>query len=178
MLSIIGIFLVFACVLAGFLMENGKIGVLLQPSELLIIAGAASGTILTANPIYILKRIVAKLPGVWKPSAFPKQRYIDTLKMLYDLLSKSRKGGSIAIESDVEEPEKSEIFSRYPEFINNHHARNFVCDTLRMAITGGVSPFDLDQMMDLDIEVHQRTEHQPVQALTTVAESERSPARK
>ena len=171
MLSIIGIFIVFACVLAGFLMENGKLGVLLQPAELLIIAGAASGTILTANPVHILKQIATRLSGVWKRSNFPKQRYIDTLKMLYDLLTKSRKGGATAIESDVEEPEQSPIFSRYADFLDNHHARNFVCDTLRMAITGGVSPYDLDQMMDLDLEVHQRSENQPVLALTTVADA-------
>lgn len=171
MLSIIGIFLVFACIVAGFLMENGKLGVLLQPAELLIIAGAASGTVLAANPLHILKSILARLSGVWRKAEFPKQSYIETLKMLFDLLAKSRKGGAIAIENDIEEPEKSAIFSRYPQFMGNHHARNFVCDTLRMAITGGVNPFDLEQMMDLDIEVHQRSSHQPVQALTTVADA-------
>lgn len=171
MLSILGIFLVFACVIAGFLMEKGKIGVLLQPAELLIIAGAASGTILTANPVYILKRIAARLMNVWKGSEYSKQRYVDTLKMLYDLLARSRKEGAIAIENDVEEPEKSAIFSRYPEFLDNHHARSFVCDTLRMAISGGVSALDLDQMMELDIDVHHHSAHQPIQALTTVADA-------
>lgn len=171
MVSILGILLVIACVLAGFLMEKGKIGVLMQPAELIIIAGAALGTILAANPIHTLKRILEQLVGVIKGSDFPKKRYVDTLKMLFDLLAKSRKEGAIAIEGDVETPAKSPIFSRYPDFLKSHHALNFVCDTLRMAISGGLTPHDIDQMMDLDIEVHGKSAHQSIQALTTVADA-------
>jgi chemotaxis protein MotA len=113
MTSIGGILLVFACV-SWLLMEKGKIAVLLQPAELLIIGGAAIGTVLTANPMHILKKIVSGLMGVIKGSPFPKQRYLDTLKMMFDLFAKSRKEGAIAIEGDIEDPEKSPIFSRYP----------------------------------------------------------------
>jgi chemotaxis protein MotA len=91
--------------------------------------------------------------------------------MMFDLFAKSRKEGAIAIESDVEDPEKSPIFSRYPGFLVDHHARDFVCDTMRMAITGGVNPFDVDQMMDLDMEVHHHSANQPNQALNTVADA-------
>lgn len=171
MLSIFGILMVFACVLAGFLMEKGKIAVLVQPAELLIIAGAAIGTILTANPLHILKKIGSRVAGVLKGSGFSKQRYIDTLKMLYDLLARARKEGAISIENDVENPEKSAVFSRYPAFVRDKHARDFVCDTLRMAITGGVSAHDVDQMMELDMEVHHESANQPIQALTTVADA-------
>lgn len=171
MLSILGIIMVFACVLAGFLMEKGKIAVLVQPAELLIIAGAATGTILTANPVHILKKIGSRVAGVLKGTPFSKQRYIDTLKMLYDLLARARKEGAIAIENDVENPEKSTVFSRYPAFVKDKHARDFVCDTLRMAITGGVSAHDVDQMMELDMEVHHESSNQPINALTTVADA-------
>ncbi|MGA2671899.1 MAG: flagellar motor stator protein MotA [Terracidiphilus sp.] len=171
MFSIAGILLVFACVIAGFLMEKGHITLLIQPAELLIIGGAAMGTLLTANPTHILKRIVAGLVGILKGSPFPKKRYVDTLKMLFDLLARSRKEGAIAIEADIEEPEQSPIFSRYPVFLKDHHARDFVCDTMRMAITGGVSAFDVDQMMELDMEVHHLSATQPSQALTTVADA-------
>jgi chemotaxis protein MotA len=147
MTSIGGILLVFACVIVGYLMEKGKIGVLLQPAELLIIGGAAIGTVLTANPIHILKKIASGLLGVFKGSPFPKKRYVATLKMMFDLLAKSRKEGAIAIEGDIENPSQSQIFSRYPVFLSDHHAQGFVCDTMRMAITGGVSAFDVDQMM-------------------------------
>ena len=171
MFSIGGILLVFGCVIAGYLMEKGKIGVLLQPAELIIILGAAIGTVLTANPIHILKKIVAGLMGVLKGSPFPKQRYVDTLKMMFDLLAKSRKEGAIAIEGEVEDPDKSPIFSRYPVFLKDHHARDFVCDTMRMAITGGVGAFDVDQMMELDMEVHHLTANQPSQALNSMADA-------
>jgi chemotaxis protein MotA len=171
MFSIVGILLVFACVIGGFLMEKGKLGVLVQPAELVTIGGAAIGTVLAANPMHILKKIVGGLMSVIKGSPFTKQRYVDTLKMLFDLFAKSRKEGAIAIESDVEEPEKSPIFSRYPVFLGDHHARDFVCDTMRMAITGGVSPFDVDQMMELDMDSHHHSESQPNQALTSVADA-------
>ena len=117
MLSIGGILIVFACVIAGFLMEKGKIAVLIQPAELLIIGGAAVGTLLTANPVRILKKILAGMTGVLKGSPFQKKRYLETLKMLFDLLAKSRKEGAIAIEGDIEEPDKSPILSRYPMFL-------------------------------------------------------------
>jgi chemotaxis protein MotA len=171
MFSIGGILLVFACVIAGYLMEKGKIAVLLQPAELLIIGGAAIGTVLTANPVRILKKIVAGLMDVVKGSPFPKKRYIETLKMMFDLLAKSRKEGAIAIEGDIEDPEKSPILSRYPNFLNDHHARDFVCDTMRMAITGGVSAFDVDQMMELDMDVHHHSSNQPSEALTSMADA-------
>jgi chemotaxis protein MotA len=171
MFSIVGILLVFACVIGGFLMEKGKLGVLVQPAELVTIGGAAIGTVLAANPMHILKKIVGGLMSVIKGSPFTKQRYVDTLKMLFDLFAKSRKEGAIAIESDVEEPDKSPIFSRYPVFLGDHHARDFVCDTMRMAITGGVNPFDVDQMMELDMDSHHHSESQPNQALTSVADA-------
>ena len=171
MSSIGGIFLVFACVVAGYLMEKGKIAVLLQPAELIIIGGAAIGTVLAANPLHIIKKIIVGLVTVIKGSPFPKNRYVDTLKMMFDLLAKSRKEGVIAIESDIEDPAKSPIFSRYSKFIQDAHARDFVCDTMRMAITGGVSAFDVDQMMELDMDVHHHSATQPSVALTSMADA-------
>src|SRR5260370_40940974 len=168
MFSIFVILIVFGCVLAGYLMENGKIAVLMQPAELLIVVGAAIGTVLTANPMHILKKIVAGLIGVIKGSPFPKKRYIDTLKMMFDLFSKCRKDGAVAIEGDVEQPDKSPTFSSYPAFLKDHHARDFVCDTMRMVITGGVSSFDVDQMMELDMEGHHNSANQPNQAFSTI----------
>jgi chemotaxis protein MotA len=171
MFAIIGIVLVFVSVVGGFLMEKGHIQVLLQPAELLIIAGAASGTLLAANPSHILKEIASGLAGVLKGSPFGKERYLNTLKMMYQFLNKVRKEGLLSVEMDVEQPENSTIFQNYPEFLADHHARDFVCDTLRMAITGGVEPFDMDQMMELDMEVHDHEATQPVNSLSTVADA-------
>jgi len=152
-------------------MEKGHMEVLLQPAELLIIAGAATGTLLVANPLHIIKAIAAGLLGVLKGSPFTKARYLTTLKMMYQFLNKVRKEGLLSVEMDVEKPKESSIFKNYPEFLNDHHAKNFVCDTLRTAITGGVEPFDMDQMMELDMEVHHHAATQPVDALTTVADA-------
>jgi chemotaxis protein MotA len=171
MFAIIGILLVFVSVIGGFLMEKGHIEVLLQPAELLIIAGAATGTLLTANPAHILKEIVRGLKEVIGGSKFGKQRYLNTLRMMYQFLNKVRKEGLLSVEMDVEQPDKSSIFKDYPDFLNDHHARDFVCDTLRMAITGGVEPFDMDQMMELDMEVSHHEATQPVSALSTVADA-------
>lgn len=171
MFSIIGIVLVFVCVITGYLMEKGKLGVLVQPAELVTIGGAAIGTVLAANPMHILKKLVSGVMSVVKGSPFTKQRYLETLKMLFDLFSKSRKEGAIAIEADVEDPGKSPIFSRYPNFLADHHVRDFVCDTMRMAITGGVTAFDTDQMMELDMDVHHHTAAMPSAAITSMADA-------
>jgi chemotaxis protein MotA len=170
MFVIIGILVVFGAVLGGYLMEHGHIRVLLQPAELLIIGGAASGTVLIANPLHILKQIAAGIGGVFGSSKFSKQRYLDTLKMTYDLLNKARRDGLMSLEGDVEEPEKSAIFSKYPEFLKAHEIRNYFCDTMRMAISG-VEAFELDQLLDLDLEVHHITASQPIASLTTTADS-------
>jgi chemotaxis protein MotA len=171
MFAIIGIVVVFGSVIGGFLMEKGHMAVLIQPAELLILGGAAVGTLLVANPIHIIKAIVAALLGILKGSPFGKARYLSTLKMMYQFLNKVRKEGLLSVEMDVEKPEESLIFKEYPEFLADHHARDFVCDTLRMAITGGVDPFDMDQMMELDMEVHHTEASQPISSLTTVADA-------
>ncbi len=171
MFAIIGILVVFGAVIGGFLMEKGHIAVLIQPAELLILGGAAVGTLLVANPIHIIKAITAALLGILKGSPFNKARYLCTLKMMYQFLNKVRKEGLLSVEMDVEKPSESSIFKNYPEFLGDHHARDYVCDTLRMAITGGVDPFDMDQMMELDMEVHHHEATQPIASLTTVADA-------
>jgi chemotaxis protein MotA len=171
MFAIIGIVLVFAAVIGGFLMEKGHMLVLVQPAELLIIAGAATGTLLVANPLHIIKGVASGLAGVVKGSPFSKERYLSTLKMMYQFLNKVRKEGLLCVEMDVEKPKESSIFKNYPEFLKDHHAVDFLCDTLRTAITGGVEPFDMDQMMELDMEVHHNAAMQPIDALSSVADA-------
>jgi chemotaxis protein MotA len=171
MFAIIGIVVVIGAIIGGYLMEHGRIGVLLQPAELLIIGGAAAGTLLIANPLPIVIRIFKGFTGIVKGSPYTKEFYVETLKMMNDLFMTARKHGMGRLESDVEEPEKSQVLSKYPRFLANHHAVTFVCDTLRMAISGGVPAFDLDQMMEADMEVHHQEASQPIAALSTVADS-------
>jgi chemotaxis protein MotA len=170
MFAIIGILVVFGAVLGGYLMEHGNVRVLLQPAELLIIGGAAAGTVLIANPLHILKQIAGGIAGVFSGSKFTKQRYLDSLKMVYELLNKARREGLMALENDVEQPDKSPILSKYPNFVKDHHTLAYFCDTMRMAISG-VEAFDLDQLLDLDLEVHHHEASQPVASLSTAADS-------
>jgi chemotaxis protein MotA len=171
MFAIVGIAVVLGAIVAGNLMEKGNLMVLVQPAELIIIGGAALGTLLIANPIHIIKSIFGNLLGILKPSPFGKKRYTETLKMMFEFLNKVRKEGLLSVEMDVEKPKESVIFKKYPEFIKDHHVMDFVCDTLRMAITGGVEPFDMDQMMELDMEVHHHETNAPIAALSTVADA-------
>jgi len=152
-------------------MEHGNLRVLLQPAELVIIGGAAAGTVLVANPLHILKSIVRGLIGTLKGSPYTQARYLETLKMLNDLFTYGRRSGLAKLETDVEEPAKSQVFNKYPVFLADHHALAFLCDTLRVAVSAGANPHDLDQLMELDMEVHHHESGKPAAALTTMADS-------
>jgi len=171
MFSIIGIVVVFGAVVAGYLMEHGNLRVLMQPAELIIILGAAIGTVLVANPLHILTKIGSGIGGAFGGSPFHKQRYLNSLKMMYELFTRARKEGLMSLEADSDAPDQSQVFSKYPKFLKDHHALNFVCDSLRMAASGGIEPFDADQMMELDMDVRHHEAPQPVAALSTMADS-------
>lgn len=171
MFSIIGIVVVIGAIVGGYLFEHGKLGVLVQPGELIIIGGAAIGTLLIANPLPVIMKLIKLMLGILGGNKFTKDRYLDTLKMMNDLFSRGRKGGISSLEPDIEAPDKSEVFKKYPTVLADHHVLHFICDTLRMAMTGTVSHFDLDQMIELDLEVHHKEVSTPVSALTTVADA-------
>jgi chemotaxis protein MotA len=171
MFAIIGILVVLGAVMGGYLMEHGQIAVLMQPAELVIIAGAALGTLLIANPLSTLTRIFKGVIQVLKGSPYTKAFYLDTLKMLNELFTRARKEGMPRLEEDIEDPHKSTVFKKYPKFLANHHVVDFMCDTLRMAIGGGIATFDLDQMMEMDMDVHHQGATQTVSALSTVADA-------
>lgn len=171
MLAIVGILVVIGAVIGGYLMEHGHLAVLVQPAELVIIGGAGIGTLLIANPIHTLKKMFKGMLALVGKSKYGKPYYVQTLKMLNELFVSAKKNGVARLEADIEDPDKSPIFSQYPAFLKDHHAVHFLCDTIRMHLTGGVSPFDLDQMMELDMDVHHEESAEPVTALQTVADS-------
>jgi chemotaxis protein MotA len=129
------------------------------------------GTVLVGNPPYILKQLLGGVMGAFGASKFSQKLYLDTLKMLYDLFNLARRSGLAAIEADIEDPSKSKVFTAYPAIVKDHHVRDFICDTLRTASAGTVEPFDIDQMMELDMEVHHHGLSQPVNAINTMADS-------
>jgi chemotaxis protein MotA len=171
MFAIIGMLVVLLAVFGGFLMEHGPIRVLIQPAELLIIGGAAIGTLLVANPLHTLKGVVGSLTMVLGGSKFTKQRYLESLKMLFELFAKARKQGMVAVEKDIEAPKESQFFAQFPSLHKDQRTLDFLCDTMRMVIMGGVEPFDVDQMMEADMDVHHHEKQLPIAALSTMADS-------
>ena len=171
MFVVIGLLVVLGAVIGGFLMEHGPIRVLIQPAELLIIGGAALGTLLVANPLHTLKDIVGGAAQTFRGSKFNKQRYLESLKMLFELFNKARKEGIVAVEKDIEAPKESQFFAQFPAFQKDRETVDFVCDTMRMVIMGGVEPFDVDQMIEADMDVHHHERQMPISALSTMADS-------
>lgn len=171
MFVIVGFLIVIGAILGGYTLEKGPLLVLFQPAELVIIGGAAIGTILIANPIALVKRLLRDIGRAFTGGGFNQAFYLDNLKLLNDLFQHARKQGLAKLEADVDEPDKSPVFSKYPDFLKNHHALHFVCDTLRMFISGGVDPFEIDQMMELDMEVHHHEAAEPVAALSNMADA-------
>lgn len=171
MFSIIGIVIVIGAVVGGYLMEHGNMKVLLQPAELVIIGGAALGTLLIANPLPVIIAVLKGIAGAFGGSKYNTKLYLTTLKLMNETFSKGRKGGLSALEPDVEDPHKSELFKKYPEIVKDHHILDFICDTLRMAMTGTISHYDLDSMIELDLDVHHHEAQGPVGALTSVADA-------
>ena len=170
MFTVIGIVVVFGAVIGGYLMEHGNLRVLMQPAELIIIGGAGAGTVLIANPLHILKKIAAGIGGVFSGSKFNREQYLTLLKTMYDLLNKARKNGIISLEEDVEKPASSPILSKNTLLMKDHHLLDFLCDTMRSAVTG-TDPYELDQVVEADLEVHHHTSTQPIAALSTMADS-------
>jgi chemotaxis protein MotA len=171
MFAIIGIVIVIGAVIGGFLMEHGALGVLVQPAELVTIGGAAFGTLFIANPLPVVIKIFKGLMAPLKPSRFNKKSYLELLRMLNEVFAFARKNGTAQLEPHIEDPGKSTIFSKYPIIAKDHHALHFLCDSLRMAVAGGIAPHDLDSMMELDIEIHHHELEVPVASLSSVADA-------
>ena len=171
MFAILGIVIVIGSVVGGYLLSHGNMKVLFQPYEMLIIAGAAFGTLFIANPLSVVMGVFKGVLGILKSSPYNKAFYLEQLKMLNDIFNYARKNGLVKLEADVEEPDKSQLFTKYPKFIKDHHAVHFVCDTLRMSISGGVGHFEIDQMMEMDMDIHHHENTAPVTALSTVSDA-------
>ena len=154
MFIIIGIVIVMGCVIAGFLMINGPLGVLIQPSEFIVIGGAVIGATIAANPLKFLTRIMASLPIALKGSPYNKKTYSELLRMQYEVYINSKKGGLLSIEEDVNNPMSSAIFTQYPSFVKNHHAVDFFCDAMKMLVNGACSAEELEIMLEAELETH------------------------
>lgn len=172
---LVGIIIVFVCVFGGFLWASHfnptAIGFFLHPYEYIIIVGAAIGSMLIANTMSLNMRVVKGILGTLKGSKVNKATYIDLLKMLYELFQFAKREGLIALEQHIENPDQSTIISKYPSFLANHHAVDFLSDTLKVVLSGGVPAHDLEELMEIDLENHHEDEHEPAAALNTVGDA-------
>ena len=171
MLALGGIVFVLLAVFGGYLLEKGNPYVLLQPAELLIVGGAALGIILVANRPAVIRKMLAGARAVFRPPTVSRAFFLRGLTMLYEVFCCMQRGGAAAIENDVEDPWNSPTLSRYPDLLANEAALDFLCDSLRTMVIGSTEPRELDHLMDLDIEIQQRGRHEPVSALSSVADS-------
>jgi chemotaxis protein MotA len=152
-------------------MEHGNPWVLVQPAELLIVGGAAIGILLVANPTGVIKRMAKGFQQAFHRSKYTSAYYLLNLRMLYELFSFAQRAGVAALEKEIEDPDKSSIFTNYPVFLKDRETRAFVCDSLRMIVIGVTTPAELDQLMDLDIDVQRRGRQEPISALATMADA-------
>lgn len=171
MFIIIGIVIVLGCVIGGFLMINGPLMVLMQPSEFLVIGGAAIGSVIAGNPLKLLKVLLKKFPEALKGTPYNKVTYSELLRMQYEIFVNGKKGGLLSIEEDVNNPEASTIFTKYPKFISNHHAVEFFTDAMKMLVNGACEPEELEIALELELETHHHEATIAPGILTTMSDS-------
>jgi chemotaxis protein MotA len=171
MIVIIGYVVAMGCIFGVYVFHGGNIGVILTalPFELITIFGGALGAFAVNNQPKVLKATLKALPTAFKSSKFTKARYMELMALLYDILQKARKEGLMAIEKDVEEPEQSEIFKKYPVVGSDHHVVEFMTDYLRMMVSGNLNAHEIESLMDSEIETHHQEAHAPVAAIARLA---------
>ncbi len=171
MFFILGIIVVLSSVIGGYILEHGNLSVLFQPVEFLIIGGAALGSFLISNPLKVIKATVGSLLGIFSNSSHTKEDYIDALMLLNGVFYKIRQQGLVSIESDVDDPEKSSLFNKYPKILNNHRAINLITDTLRIVMTTTIAAHELDALIDTELETYHEEVLAPSNAITFVADA-------
>jgi chemotaxis protein MotA len=170
-LAIIGYVVVFGAVLGGFVIEGGPVPILIQPVELLIIIGAASGALVIGTPLKVIKAMIRGIKNAIMGNGYTKADYMELFAMLFEMFSVMRKSGEMALEKDVDDPANSEIFKKYPKFMTNHAAKNMLLDSLRLVISGSANAEELDHLMDEEIATHEEEGRQPSSVLTKTADA-------
>jgi chemotaxis protein MotA len=171
MIVFFGYLVVLGAVFGGSALAGGSLGAMLQPLELLIIGGAAIGAFLVGNNTKVIGATLNALPKAFKGSKYSKMLYMEVLGLLYEILSKTRKDGLMSIEADIEEPNKSPIFKKYPSILSDHHVTDFIVDYLRMMVGGSLNPMELENLMDVEIETHHHEAEIPAQAINKIGDA-------
>ena len=170
MLVIGGYIAVLLCVFGGFALAGGYLAALWHPIELLIIGGGALGAFVVGNNSKAIKATIKVLPTLFKGSKYNRALYMDMMALLYELLTKIRKEGLMSVESDVENPESSPLFSKYPSIMADHHIVEFMTDYLRLMVSGSMNAFEIENLMDNEIETHHHEGEIPIHAITKLGD--------
>ncbi len=170
MLIIGGLLVVVASVIGGFLMAGGHLGVLVQPSEFVVIGGAAIGSLIVSTPKTVLLAVVAQTKGAMG-SGIGRDDYVDLLSMLYQVFKQVQQGGVMSLEPHFEDPANSPLLTRYPKFLGRHDALDFLADSVKIIIVGGIAAHDLEALMDEDLKAHHDEALKPASALTKIGDA-------
>ena len=168
---IIGVIIVVSAVLGGFVLSHGELIALWQPFELLIICGAAIGAFVIANPSSVTKRTFQQLPLLITGQKFSKTYFIEVLSLFYQLFSVIRRKGLIEVEQHIDDPQSSSIFRRFPQILKDKHIIEFICDYLRLMVIGDMSAYEIENLMDIELETHHHEQTAPSMALTKMADA-------
>lgn len=171
MLVIIGWVVVLGSVFGGYALAGGHLAALFQPIELLMIGGAALGAFFVGNNGKAIKATLKAFPQVFKGSKYNKALYMELLSLLFEILAKVRKEGLMSIERDVEAPEESPVFSKYPVILSDHHIVEFICDYLRLMVGGNLNAFEIENLMDNEIETHHKEGEMPVHVIAKLGDA-------
>lgn len=166
----IGWVITMLCALGGYAMAGGHLMVLYQPNELLTIFGAAIGTMIASNNARALKMTMAAMPTVFKAPHASKRLFLDLLCLMFEILNKIRRDGLMSMEGDIEDPESSPLFEKYPAIKHDHHLLDFITDYLRMMLGGSLNVLQLESLMEQEIEAHHQVAHLPVGIIQRVAD--------
>ena len=170
MLVIVGYIIVLASVFGGYALAGGHVAAMLAPVELLIIGGAAFGAFVVGNNGKTLKATMKALPSVFKGSKYTKAMYMELMGLLYEILTKVRKEGLMSIERDVDAPEESPMFNKYPNVAKDHHLVEFITDYLRLMVSGNLNPMEIENLMDNEIETHHHEAQVPAHAIQKIGD--------
>jgi chemotaxis protein MotA len=169
-MSLPGILIVLGAIAGGFAMAGGSFPVLLQPSEFVVILGAALGTLVTSSPGLMKKRVIHAVMSAIKVNIPKKADYLDLLKCQYELFMLARRQGVLALEAHVNEPEKSTIFQKYASLGKLGHAQTFLAEALQQ-IVNGTSPDDLEALLDAELDTIKNEGHLATGLLKTIGDA-------
>ncbi len=170
MFIIIGYIVICGAVFGGYAAAGGHLGGLWQPLELVMIFGGALGAFVVGNDTKALKATMKAMPGLFKGSKYTKALYLDLLALLFEILTKIRKEGMMSIENDIENPEASPLFSKYPTIVADHHITEFITDYLRLMVSGNMDAFQVENLMDNEIETHHMEGHVPAHCIAKLGD--------